>query len=94
MLQTIVLSNYRFGKTILYIYEYKGLLTMVPGISFSKVNDVDTSPIHSENIGQLNGKEQIPNDIQQLDQQLRQESMNHSQPLLLPTAAARAAEEQ
>ena len=94
MLQNVVSSNYSFGKTILYIYEYEGLLTMVPGISFSKVNDVDTSPLHSENIGQLNGKEQIPNDIQQLDQQLREESMYHSHRLPLPIAAARAAEEQ
>ena len=61
---------------------------MVPGISFSKVNDAGTSPLHSENIGQLHGKEQIPNDIQQLDQQLLQESMYCSHPLFLPIAAA------
>ena len=91
MLQNIVSSNYSFGKTILYIYEYEGLLTMVPGISFSKVNDVDTSPLHSEKICQLNDTEQISKDVlPEFIQQISLESMYHSQ----LRAAAQVAEEQ
>ena len=56
---------------------------MVPGINFSKVNDVDTGQLHSENVGQANDTEQISMDIQQFEQQHRKESLHSSHPLFL-----------
>ena len=71
MLQNVVSSNYSFGKTILYIYEYEGLLTMVPGIFFSKHND---GQLDGEGHGQLHDTEQVSEDVREYVLELQRQA--------------------
>ena len=71
MLQNVVLSNYSFRKTILYISRIWSLLTMVPGIYISKHNDKGDGQLHEEDDGQLLDTEQDPEEDGQFLRELQ-----------------------
>ena len=57
-------TNYIFCKTIPYFSSIQSLLTMVPGVHFSKYLNEDDDQLRQEEDDYLHDTEQLPEDVQ------------------------------